>query len=127
MNPVSAIFATILGLGVLSLPVSAYLAYSEAHAPEGEKLAYSRVVDDEVRECLETRGAWRCYEDVLYEDATHRVRYGSTSRVERLARMVDVKEMLAFCDYGSKVDCANRIVGHGYTREQVSSVLLAGG
>jgi hypothetical protein len=126
MNPVEAIFATVLGLGILSVPANAYLAYREAHAPEEEKLAYSRIVDGEVRQCLAGRGAWRCYEEVRYEDDTHRVRYGSISRVERLARTVDIKEMLAFCDYGSKVDCANRIVGHGYTREQVAAALQGG-
>lgn len=87
-----------------------------------KQLADDALITKNVGLCLESKGPWKCFERVLELDAKDKPRIGEL-RVSRLAAISPAKEALLFCDLPRKVDCANKMIGHGYNVTEVKTAL----
>lgn len=79
-------------------------------------------VDRDVASCMQTRSSWQCFVAMETLDRTTPAPFG-ISRTRRVAAVAPAHELISLCLEPRKVDCANRMIGHGYSREDVLAAL----
>jgi hypothetical protein len=81
-------------------------------------------LDGDVASCLRGESPWRCFLKLEDMDRTDPVPADAgASRIRRLAKSVSAKEVLAFCNQPRKIDCAEQMIGDGYSRDDIRSAL----
>jgi hypothetical protein len=72
--------------------------------------------------CLKDENPWRCFVAFEREDVLRPVSSGA-SRTERMAALTSARDVLAFCLEWRKVDCADRMIGRGWSRDDLMAAL----
>jgi hypothetical protein len=86
--------------------------------------AHQKQIDAEVTQCLSNESPWRCFIKLRDSDGFVPVpRAAIVSRVQRLAETVTAKDVLFFCSEPRKIDCAEQMIGKGYSREVIQAAL----
>lgn len=81
-------------------------------------------LDGDVASCLRGDSPWKCFLKLEDMDRTDPVPTDAgASRIRRLAMSVSATEVLAFCNQPRKIDCAEQMIGDGYSRDDVRSAL----
>jgi hypothetical protein len=83
---------------------------------------HQALIDAQVKGCVSGENPWRCFVVFEREDALNPVESGA-SRTERIAALVSAREVLAFCLEWRKVDCADRMIGKGWSRADLMAAL----
>jgi hypothetical protein len=122
-------------VGVPAL-VCIYVALVLPFDPEYQKMSRERAeiarqaellqkrLDGDVVSCLRGESPWRCFLKLEDMDRTDPVPADAgASRIRRLAKSVSAKEVLAFCNQPRKIDCAEQMIGDGYSRDDIRSAL----
>lgn len=76
----------------------------------------------EVSSCAENENPWRCFAYFDQQDAVNPVASGA-SRTERFAAIVPAREVLAFCLEWRKADCADQMIGKGWSRADLVAAM----
>ncbi len=88
----------------------------ERHRLEQAQIGY------EVSSCAENENPWRCFVYFDHQDAVKPVASGAT-RTERFAAIVSARAVLAFCLEWRKVDCADQMIGKGWSRDSLMAAM----
>lgn len=127
----------IIGAVIVAIPVSFLLAaatvslapkFQEEMRKRDEERTHARLVqeslDGDVASCLRGESPWNCFVKLEAMDRTDPVPADAgASRIRRLAKSVSAGEVLAFCNQPRKIDCAEKMIGDGYSRGDVRSAL----
>lgn len=128
----------IIGAVIVAIPVSFFLAaaivvpldpkFQEEMRKRDEERTQARLVqerlDGDVASCLRGESPWNCFVKLETMDRTDPVPADAgASRIRRLAKSVSAGEVLAFCNQPRKIDCAEKMIGDGYSRDDVQSAL----
>jgi hypothetical protein len=122
-------------VGVPAL-VCIYVALVLPFDPEYQKMSRERAeiarqaellqkrLDGDVVSCLRGDSPWKCFLKLGDMDRTDPVPPDAgASRIRRLAKSVSAEEVLAFCSQPRKIDCAEQMIGDGYSRSDIQSAL----
>lgn len=109
------LFGSMLSFAMLLSPSQ------EEVAARKELEARERSVAATVRTCLSSQGPWRCFLTLESADAADPVE--GVLRTRELAKITTAKQLLAFCTEPRKVDCADQIVGKGYSSEDILAAM----
>jgi hypothetical protein len=127
-----------VGAVIVAIPISFFLAatiivpldpkFQEEMRKRDEERTQARLVqerlDGDVASCLRGESPWKCFLKLETMDRTDPVPTDAgASRIRRLAKSVSAKEVLAFCNQPRKIDCAEQMIGDGYSRDDIQSAL----
>jgi hypothetical protein len=127
-----------LGAALLAIPLSILIfigfilpfhpEYQDAVRKQQNEARQAALVqeslDGDVSSCLKTQSAWKCFVKLDQMDAATPVPpEAGASRTRRLAAAVPAKDVLAFCLEPRKVDCATRMVGKGWSADDLTSAM----
>lgn len=92
----------------------------ERAAAETERKAASAMTTM-IADCAAQEGPWRCFVKLEALDAAEPL--DGRTRLQHLARMVPAWQVLAFCTEPRFVDCADRMVGKAYSRDEILAAI----
>ncbi|NTF17977.1 hypothetical protein G6L37_06140 [Agrobacterium rubi] len=106
------VLTCLFGWAIIGLAAAVSPDRDELEAREADAALTSFVAN-----CVARDGPWRCF--VSLEGLDRSTPISGETRLERMARMVPAWEVLAFCTERRKIDCADRMIGTAYSREQI--------
>lgn len=127
-----------LGAVIVAIPTLLFLdatiisplqmQFQEEMRKRDEERTQARLVqerlDGDVASCLRGESPWNCFLKLGDMDRADPVPPDAgASRIRRLATSVSAQEVLAFCNEPRKIDCAEQMIGDGYSRHDVHSAL----
>lgn len=110
--------ALMMGIGWAVIAVVAAVSPSQAEVSRRQSRDRAETaITSMVANCAAQEGPWKCFVKLEAADASDPIK--APTRLQRLARIVPAWEVLAFCTEPRQVDCADRMVGKAYSREDI--------
>lgn len=90
------------------------------------RISFEQSSHEEVSNCLSMSTPWRCLQKMSVSDGASPPPAGVTdTRVSYLMKLVSLKDVLQFCTASNEVNCAEKLVGYGYSNQDVLQALRA--
>lgn len=128
VHPFVALVVPVLAFIFIGLIVVARLVIGPATQMDIEqqrlRIAFEESSQEEVGNCLSMNTPWRCLQKMSVADAASPAPAGAGhTRVSYLVHKVPAKDALQFCSATKEDNCAEKLVGYGYSNADVLEAL----